>query len=345
MPTLAEINYGWPNSCPQLQNLLKKTDPTTPWAKLHRAAVAYSRVSDSNGNLRKDLIRQILDQGPLIIDCSSDPFNGGERTVVKNLQAYVKDFTVLSGDAGYLSNPQEHICYFPYFFLCIFSLPLHQDQVVINPSRKYVLSCLNGRNRLHRIENWLKIKDKPWFDRCMFSLHQGFDLEIERNESCSDFADPGMLDRFLDFLPRLPYRTDKNDLTARHPAYWNCYVNLVTETSVKSNELWMSEKTFKPLLSGQMALWLSNPGIVVLLRNIGFDVFDDYIDHGYDSAENWHVRIDLIHAQIDRIMNYDLEKHFVDTESRRLYNKHLLFSAELYDRLTQQCTYYAGLIK
>lgn len=344
MSTLAEINHGWPNTCPDLQALLSKSSPSEPWAKLHLKAVACNRVSTPSWLLDWEIINKVSELGTVVIDCSSDPFNGHEKTLVEWLSPKISDFVILSADARYLSEPADHICYFPYFFLCVLSQTPHTDDIITNSKREYAVSCLNKRARTHRIENWLKIKDKPWFNRCLFSMHNEFDLDSEKRDSGLNFSDEKFLDKWLELALTLP-RIHQNDMTAQHPAYWDSYINLVTETSVLSQEIFFSEKTFKPLISGQMAIWLGMRGMVSFLRDLGFDLFDDYINHEYDLNENWHQRIDMIHLQLEKLMSLDLEKIFDSTQVRRLKNKEFLYSKKLNDRLTQQCNYYSGIIK
>ena len=64
-------------------------------------------------------------------------------------------------------------------------------------------------------------------------------------------------------------------------------VQLVNETNDFSNDnIQLSEKSFKVFAWHQIPIFMASPKQVETVRNIGFDVFDDIIDHSYDYAPN-----------------------------------------------------------
>lgn len=344
MAQLAEINRGWPNTCVELQTAMRRVPRTTAWVRLHRAAVACSSVSTPDWLLDMDLVRQAADQGPLIIDCSTDPFNGHERAVVDWLRPHYSKFIVLASDARYLEQPCDHICYFPYFFLCLEGHDMHDHAVVLNAKRQYPLSCVNGRARTHRIENWLKIRHRPWFARCLWRMNRRFDAETEQQENGLDFEDPAMLDQWLAIMSTMP-EPHGIDHTANDPAHRDAYINLVPESHVRTGELFVSEKTFKPLISGQLGIWLAAAGTVGFLRRLGFDMFDDLIDHSYDLEPDWHRRIDMIHVALDKVIDRDWFETFERTADRRLANLRHINDTTLNNKLNEQCNYYSRMIE
>ncbi len=76
---------------------------------------------------------------------------------------------------------------------------------------------------------------------------------------------------------------------ARDLRFFSALINLVVETS--SNEdslswssLFITEKTFKCFAWHQIPIWFGVPGLVDRIRNLGFDVFDDWFNgHDYDN--------------------------------------------------------------
>jgi len=280
------------------------------------------------------------EQDMLVLDCSTDPFNGFERIVKQQLQSHgYQNFRILTGDLSYLDHEDFHIIFYPAFYIEVIELPRHPDSVVSNPDRRWKASCLNGRSRLHRVENYVKIRDRPCFKDMLFTVHaEQFDLEKEKKEIENYHTiDPTIISKYQSLIQDLPKQRRNGDYhSSHHPAYTDSFVNLVTETSVRQVEIFMSEKTFKPFTTGQMALWLGNPGAVNWLRRLGFDVFDDVIDHGYDMVTDWHHRIELIHQQLDRLSNLDLHQLFVDTQERRLYNQQMLYSEKVHEKLLSQ---------
>jgi len=60
-------------------------------------------------------------------------------------------------------------------------------------------------------------------------------------------------------------------------------VNVVCETMEKDTDpVNISEKTFKVFAWHQIPLFHASPGTVEVVRKLGFDLFDDIIDHSYD---------------------------------------------------------------
>jgi hypothetical protein len=62
----------------------------------------------------------------------------------------------------------------------------------------------------------------------------------------------------------------------------------------------MTEKSFKCFALHQIPIWLAPYRAVACYRDLGFDVFDDIVDHGYDLESDPVDRIDLVTDQIER---------------------------------------------
>lgn len=69
----------------------------------------------------------------------------------------------------------------------------------------------------------------------------------------------------------------------------NACINIVTETTTRP--FFPTEKTLLPIAIGRMAIWIGEPGLVAQVRDQGFDVFDDEINHSYDAITNPKHRI------------------------------------------------------
>jgi hypothetical protein len=58
----------------------------------------------------------------------------------------------------------------------------------------------------------------------------------------------------------------------------------------------------------QIPLFIAAPGYVNQLRVLGFDVFDDIVDHSYDKEDYIFKRCDLVFNELKRLTNlYTLE--------------------------------------
>ena len=68
-------------------------------------------------------------------------------------------------------------------------------------------------------------------------------------------------------------------------------VNIVNETTdFDSNTTMLSEKTFKVFAWHQIPIFNASKGHVEIVRSLGFDMFDDIINHNYDTAPNIHIQ-------------------------------------------------------
>lgn len=72
---------------------------------------------------------------------------------------------------------------------------------------------------------------------------------------------------------------------------------------VNSDRLFFTEKSAKPFLTSQLPLFIAAPGFVDRLRTLGFDMFDDIIDHSYDQEDYIFKRCDMVFDELKRLTN------------------------------------------
>lgn len=73
--------------------------------------------------------------------------------------------------------------------------------------------------------------------------------------------------------------------------YENTCVEIVMETTFFNNGIFVTEKYLNSIYGYNFPIIISNYGTVDYLRKNGFDVFDDIIDHSYDSINDPLLRI------------------------------------------------------
>ena len=86
-----------------------------------------------------------------------------------------------------------------------------------------------------------------------------------------------------------------------------------------------SEKTWRTIQLPRPFLFFSTPNNVKLLREWGFEVYDDFIDHSYDQEQDWIKRQSMILNQLATPINYT-ESVLNDFEQRAQHNRNLLKS-------------------
>jgi hypothetical protein len=116
----------------------------------------------------------------------------------------------------------------------------------------------------------------------------------------------GIVDRKLE--------SEYNEHDQSNPIFHNCLFNIVVESSSQTDDgIWRSqfvtEKTFKAFGLRQIPLWMAVPGLVSHVRFMGFDLFDDIIDHSYDTILDENSRRDQLVEQITQLdLRYTLNQ-------------------------------------
>jgi hypothetical protein len=318
------------------------------WAQLYLRSVGQDVIFDKtkwNWPVNTESVMAELKKGPLVVLMAQDPYNDHENDTANQLLKITDNFVILSGNGKYFSNPKKHICYFPYTFL---TQKLNLEKVGVGPalasnnSCSYTISSLGGKSRYHRIEDFLKLREKSYFDKLLITIHDNFNFEECKLETQIEFWNHDIVSKFQALIDSGELqRGYTNDHSTTHPAYTDSYINYVTETSIRTTEIYQSEKTFKPFVSGQFGVWLSNPGHVGFLRATGWDVFDDVFDnHAYDRETNLNQRINQIHNLFDNIMSADLTSVYQSTLARRQANIDWFYSNDLETLVTAQCEDY-----
>jgi hypothetical protein len=296
----------------------------------------WNGVFNQSDSIAIDQITELKKYKLLIFDFSQDhwgPYTGGPLPIYNTLKDLELNFIFLThNDSNHLVEPNYLFYpYWYYFSLTVFSKNYLQN--INSDSKKYKISCLNGGARFHRIYNYIKLSKKHYFNELYISMHNihawrhdDFHLSDEQITEWSSVK--------VTFpITQLGHKevTDIDD-----DAYTNSYINLVTETTVITN-LNISEKSWKPIASGQLFVIIGSMGIIGHLRQQGVDTFDDIIDHDYyDNEPNWEIRINKVHEIVDKLMLSDLQKINEMTRDRRINNAQKFFAGE-FDKIYHKC--------
>ena len=149
-------------------------------------------------------------------------------------------------------------------------------------------------NRLHK--SWramamadlksLDILDNSYWSYCESGVFDDAECPIQ----IDDIA--GLRSATEEFLKSAPYISDELDHDQRNdhsnlvPKYHvNSYCNIVMETHFDADQsggTFLTEKTFKPIKHGQMFFVAGPAGSLQALRDLGYRVFDAFLDNSYD---------------------------------------------------------------
>lgn len=115
-------------------------------------------------------------------------------------------------------------------------------------------------------------------------------------------------------------------------AFHASYINIVTESCYESSTKYSkvihaSEKSFRPYMYYQIPLFVATYNHVKYLRETyNFDMFDDIIDHSYDTEFDDKKRLNLIVDEIGRLIkNKDSIKEFYKNNINRIKKNREIF--------------------
>lgn len=189
------------------------------------------------------------------------------------------------------------------------------------PEFKKTYMCLNRKPHVHRL--------------FLVNLLENNNLIIDGHVSAYREKNPILLNERMS--ERIKSANDSvvdnisipNDIVSLgDPFYWNTHlINVVTETTVHT-DMFISEKTWKPIIGLRPFLILGDYNIYNYLKEQGFDTFDDLFGTWYKN-ENWEARANSIIEILNYYKQENLNMIFRSIRDRLLknrfcYNKYMI---------------------
>lgn len=202
-------------------------------------------------------------------------------------------------------------------------------------------TSLNGRLRMHRILLLLEFyKRNILFDKnndisFLFYSSDKFDSEFYMNyingilnKKSITSKEYDILLKFLDYLPITVNGESGNiPTTTLIGNSFKKILNLVTENvaglecmDFEYNAVTFTEKAWIPFKIHQIPIYISQPGYVSELRNLGFDLFDDIVNHSYDTEVDVIKRIKFVVDEMERLQKIDLIEFYNNNYIRFVKN-------------------------
>lgn len=258
----------------------------------------------------------------------------GCASIPVNLPANAKIFYY---DYTYLDVENTNIFYYPQWLFYVADIEFVNDI-----STDYMFSCASrnfNNGRPGKIYNYQQLKKKPYWDNILFTkfksiepfefyalkeMRQDLDFKQIVEEFLIDYNSWQSMDsKGLDLITSMSLL----DISV----YKKSLFHIVAETYIHQSIL--SEKTFKVFASGQIPIMCGAKHAIKHLRELGFDMFDDIIDHSYDNIDNWQQRIESMHTSLDKLIMIDHKLLLEQTSDRRIKNQQHLKSTDLHKRL------------
>ena len=111
--------------------------------------------------------------------------------------------------------------------------------------------------------------------------------------------------------------------------YDNTHFSIVAETLVEAPEIFVTEKTFKPMAFYHPFVVMAQARHLKYLRDMGFETFDNLFDESYDNIEDWTQRLAALVATIknfDPVPHNQLTLQKLEHNHNRFYDQSLIES-------------------
>ena len=214
------------------------------------------------------------------------------------------------------------LIFLPYYQLQVFiknyKLETNIENLTINKKFENLYINYNNKPRYHRCLLMDQLVKNDLFNLGLNSWNQlsgfyEFKYWVEQKISIDDF------EYYI------------NDEYRQSLLKMNCFVSVVTETS--DEILFVTEKTYRQILIEQPFLCLGAPNQNNILRNYGFELYDEIFDYEFDSKTNIEERVQGIIDNLNNIKNlnyYDLYNKIKDKVKRNKLNALKIFNEGLY---------------
>ena len=155
------------------------------------------------------------------------------------------------------------------------------------------ISLGNNNSSIENKDNFLKSKIFKKYEHKfpMYIDEEILDTNSKSKRNMYKATSKKISHAFINFVMESAYENKKNNL------------GVIESWTVSS----LTEKSSKPFAWGQVPIFLNCANSLYKIRELGFDVFDDIIDHGYDSEINPINRIKLAVDQLEKICHWSLE--------------------------------------
>lgn len=206
---------------------------------------------------------------------------------------------------------------FPWFMKK--NLPMDIEKVIPFKLKNKVL-CYNRRPRTHRKILVYYLQKNPDLLRNIDLTFGGASnayMDINHiNPLRECLEDEELCQEIFNYFEenKLEIKIDDSDLVVNLAADFNLqqhqetFISLVSETEIRKDILFLSEKMYKPIYAQQPFIVYGNPYSLKHLKELGFKTFDKWIDESYDNEENFEKRLNMILKELEVIASKSLEE-------------------------------------
>lgn len=284
--------------------------------------------------------------------------NTNEFEVLQQLDKYISDFGLNGYNFYYINNnfrleEYKNILnnkintYTSTLLFQLLASKLIVNESNFDPNKEFLFSCYNKTTKEHRIQTLCFLKKYDILKNTDWTY-------VDPKLRINTFEPENLTGYFafvadeLDYFKKIGLKyseyeehkhkwletnSSKYNINLTEICYSNCYINIITESLFYSPEVHISEKSFRPFYFMQLPIYVAtHEHVKYLKKEFGFDMFDDLIDHSYDSEPNDKKRMGLVLNEIKRLNdNKDLVIDFYKKNKNR-FEKNLELFEEIYKK-------------
>jgi len=191
-------------------------------------------------------------------------------------------------------------------------------QYKLDHSKKiYDFIYLNRQSRSHRKRLFEELRDGGLLDNSLYSfLDNPYRISLPREYE-------------LSWVGNSPFPRHGGEQEIYEPQFNDATFNLVSETNDNDNDVFMTEKIWKPIIAKQIFVVHGNYQYLKTLKELGFQTFDRFFNESYDNESDSDKRIKKIVELCCSLKTLDKQKIYQETESIREHNRNWFFNREV----------------
>ena len=178
-------------------------------------------------------------------------------------------------------------------------------------NKSYDFLYLNKRSRSHREQLFQKVSEAGLLENSLYTKWPNVKLPKEYE---------------LPWVQDYPSMGMDQDLYAK--PYNDSKYSIISETNDNNNEIFMTEKIWKPIIAQQIFVLHGNYLYLQKLREMGFKTFSKYFDESYDLEIDRSKRIEKITATCLQLQKQNWKDLYLQTQALRQHNFDTFFNKE-----------------
>ena len=207
-----------------------------------------------------------------------------------------------------------------------------------HPTKHFI--CLNANNTGYRILLVTWLHNTNIIDKCHWSWlrrqsqESGWekllleDGNLKDTLGIFDFLKTKELDMSLEDLEV----HINQDLVSDFYYLTDSLIDIGIETAPKDHQF-VTEKTWKPYLLGKVSFFFNNQSYYSILKNLGFELYDEIFDYSFDTIVDNNERLTGYYNELKRISEIPIEelrKKILSIEDKILRNRNHAWNCDVY---------------